>query len=258
MGETPEAVRLLQRYFAQREEMGERELLLDRLSAAEVATLLTVRPAAAPGVTPAATVGAAPVAGAPEAADLIQIGDLAVLREVALGCPRCRLAETRQHVVFGEGDPAAEVMVVGEAPGADEDRTGRPFVGRAGKMLALLLRSVGFERDAVYICNVLKCRPPRNRNPQPDEVEACSPYLLRQVELVQPRVILACGTFAAQTLLGNQTPIGRLRGAVHEFKGVPLVATYHPAALLRNPAWVRPVWEDLQRLRAVLHRTAAA
>lgn len=158
------------------------------------------------------------------------------------------------HVVFGEGSPTARVVVVGEAPGADEDRSGRPFVGRAGRLLDTLLASVGFPRDSVYICNVLKCRPPGNRNPQPDEVAACSPYLERQLELVRPRAVLACGTFAAQTLLRTGEPIGRLRGRVHRFQEAVLVPTYHPAALLRNPSWIRPVWEDLQRLRGVVDR----
>jgi uracil-DNA glycosylase family 4 len=138
------------------------------------------------------------------------------------------------------------------APGADEDRVGKPFVGRAGKLLDQLLLSVGFSRDSVYICNVIKCRPPGNRNPQPDEVRTCSPYLRGQLDAVSPRAILAVGSFAAQTLLDSTDPIGRLRGKVHDLRGVPLVPTYHPAALLRNPGWIRPVWEDLQRLRTAL------
>jgi DNA polymerase len=193
----------------------------------------------------------APARGA-SAEEIVMLPTLDAVRDLALGCPRCRLANSRQHVVFGEGDPAADVMVVGEAPGENEDRTGRPFVGKAGKLLDLLLASVGFEREQVYICNVIKCRPPGNRDPQPDEVEACSPYLLRQVELVKPRAILAVGAFAAKTLLRTETSIGKLRGRAHSYQGVPLIPTYHPAALLRNPAWVRPVWDDLQRLRAAL------
>ncbi|HEX8321206.1 uracil-DNA glycosylase family protein [Longimicrobium sp.] len=177
---------------------------------------------------------------------------LNAVREIALGCPRCGLAKTRTHVVFGEGSETADVMVVGEAPGQEEDRSGRPFVGRAGQLLDLLLLSSGFQRADVYVCNVLKCRPPQNRNPQPDEVDACSPYLLKQVELVKPRVILAFGAFAAQTLLGTDITIGKLRGRTHEYRGIPLVPTYHPAACLRHPAWVRSVWEDLQRARDVL------
>jgi len=178
---------------------------------------------------------------------------LSAVRELSLGCPRCRLAETRTRVVFGEGSETAQLMAVGEAPGENEDRQGRPFVGKAGKLLDLLLMTAGFERDAVYICNVLKCRPPGNRNPLPDEVEACSPYLLKQVDLVAPRVVVAFGTFAAQTLLGSDLSIGKLRGKLHQYRGIPVVPTYHPAALLRNPGWVRAVWDDLQRARAVLN-----
>ena len=177
---------------------------------------------------------------------------LDALRDVAMGCPRCGLARTRTQVVFGEGDPNARVMVVGEAPGEREDRSGRPFVGPAGKLLDLLLASVGFPRESVFICNVLKCRPPQNRNPQPDEVSACSPYLLRQVDLVKPDVIVAFGGFAAQTLLSTDLAIGKLRGRVHQYRGIPLVPTYHPAALLRSPAWVRATWDDLQRLRSIV------
>ena len=278
---------LLGRYLRQRGEFGEVELVLDQLAPADL--LAAMRPLALDGPTPSRReeaspfphgapdapaarplqpgLAAAPVHAAPEplvspgplvvgpavpASELVQIGTLDALREVAEGCPRCRLAATRTRVVFGEGDPRARVMVVGEAPGADEDRTGQPFVGRAGKLLDLLLQSIGLGREQVYICNVLKCRPPANRNPQPDEVVTCSPYLLRQVELVGPQAIVAFGTFAAQTLLGTKTPIGKLRGEAHEYHGVPLVPTYHPAAVLRNPGWTRPVWEDLQRLRSLL------
>jgi uracil-DNA glycosylase len=238
---------LLRQYLRQRAELGEAELFLEHHTAADLRDLLAR--------TPVEAAADAPAAGAP-AAEIVQIGSLQAVRETALGCPRCRLAETRRHVVFGEGNEQAQVVVVGEAPGAEEDRTGRPFVGAAGKLLNLLLASVGFSREDVYICNVLKCRPPGNRNPQPDEVEACSPYLLRQIELIRPRVILACGTFAAQTLLGTTLPISQLRGGVHHYHGVPLVPTYHPAALLRNGAWVRTTWEDLQRLRRTLDSLA--
>ncbi|HEX8391744.1 MAG TPA: uracil-DNA glycosylase, partial [Longimicrobium sp.] len=204
-----------------------------------------------PGTTPHPPSPRAPAryASAEEIASLPVLNDV---RELALGCPRCELAKTRTHVVFGEGDENADVLVVGEAPGQEEDRSGRPFVGRAGKLLDLLLLSSGFSREQVYICNVLKCRPPANRNPRPEEVDACSPYLLRQVELVRPRVILAFGNFAAQTLLGTDTSMSRLRGRSHHYRGIPLVPTYHPAACLRSPAWVRAVWEDLQRARGLL------
>jgi uracil-DNA glycosylase len=195
------------------------------------------------------------VSAAPEDArshDIVAIGSLEELGAFARACVACGLASTRTTVVFGEGNPAARLVVVGEAPGADEDRSGRPFVGRAGKLLDTLLASIGFPRESVYICNVLKCRPPGNRNPRPDEVASCSPFLRRQLELIAPEAILACGTFPAQTLLQTNEPIGRLRGSVHEYAGIPFVPTYHPAALLRNPAWIRPVWEDLQRLRSAI------
>ncbi|MEX0856231.1 MAG: uracil-DNA glycosylase [Gemmatimonadota bacterium] len=171
------------------------------------------------------------------------------LREVALGCTRCGLAEGRTQVVFADGNPQARVMVVGEAPGANEDRTGLPFVGPAGKLLDLLLASIDLSRKAsVYICNVVKCRPPGNRNPRPDEIETCSPFLLRQIAVVKPEAILAVGTFAAQLLTGSQEPLGKLRGSMYSYEGIPLVVTYHPAALLRNSGWVRPTWDDLQLL----------
>ncbi len=208
-----------------------------------------------PGATPMRQAPGAPARGV-SAEEIRALPVLGAVREVSLGCPRCGLAKTRTKVVFGEGSPNADLMVVGEAPGENEDRQGRPFVGKAGKLLDLLLMSAGFPRESVYICNVLKCRPPGNRNPLPDEVEACSPYLLRQVELVKPRVIVAFGTFAAQTLLGTDVSIGRLRGKLHSYREIPLVPTYHPAALLRNPGWVRAVWEDLQRARATLDRAS--
>jgi DNA polymerase len=175
------------------------------------------------------------------------------LRAEALVCTRCRLSETRTHVVFSDGAVDARLVVVGEAPGANEDATGLPFVGAAGQYLDLLLASVDLSRqESVYICNVLKCRPPGNRNPLPDEIEACSPYLRRQLELVAPQALLAVGTFAAQALTGQQKPLGSLRGEVHGYQGIPLVVTYHPAALLRNPAWTRAFWDDLQLLRGVM------
>ncbi len=171
-----------------------------------------------------------------------------------MSCTRCRLAEGRTNVVFSDGSESARLMVVGEAPGANEDKTGLPFVGQAGKFLDLLLATVDLSReDSVYICNVLKCRPPGNRNPMPDEIESCSPYLEKQIELVQPEVLLAVGTFAAQLLTGRQEiALGKLRGEVHSYHGVPLVVTYHPAALLRNPKWTRAFWDDLQLLRGIM------
>lgn len=179
------------------------------------------------------------------------------LRTLALGCTRCNLCEGRTQVVFSDGNREGRVMVVGEAPGANEDRTGLPFVGAAGKLLDLLLATVDLSRkSSVYICNVIKCRPPENRNPLPDEIAACSPFLRRQIALVRPEVILAVGSFAAQLLTGRDRPLGELRGEVHEYEGIPLVVTYHPAALLRNSGWTRPTWDDLQVLRGLLDRKA--
>lgn len=183
--------------------------------------------------------------------DILGIGDMDALRTVAEACTRCGLHSTRTKVVFSDGSPDARVLCVGEAPGANEDRTGLPFVGRAGKLLDRLLLSVGFPRAEVFICNVLKCRPPGNRNPAPDEIEACSPFMLRQLELVRPTVIVAFGTFAAQTLLGCRDSLRHLRGRTHLYEGYPLVVTYHPAALLRNPGWTRPAWRDLQLARRI-------
>jgi len=189
--------------------------------------------------------------------DIGSLTDLETVAAAAHSCTRCGLARTRQHVVFADGSPTAQVLCVGEAPGANEDRTGLPFVGRAGKLLDRLLLAVGFERRDVYICNVLKCRPPQNRNPLPEEIETCSPFLLRQLDLVSPAVIVAFGTFAAKTLLDSRESLGRLRGRTHLYRGVPLVATYHPAALLRNPGWTRPTWEDLQRARAIVDESGS-
>ncbi|HEX5580713.1 MAG TPA: uracil-DNA glycosylase [Gemmatimonadaceae bacterium] len=173
-------------------------------------------------------------------------------------CTRCPLYKTATHGVPGEGNPDADLVCVGEAPGAQEDETGRPFVGASGQLLTKILAAIKLSREEVFICNVLKHRPPGNRNPAPDEVEACSPYLLRQLELVKPKVIVTFGTFAAQTLLRTKTPIGKLREQVHLYHGIPLVVTYHPAALLRNPAWKRPTWNDVQLARRILDRAAGA
>ena len=171
-------------------------------------------------------------------------------------CTRCPLYSTATNPVPGEGNPNADFMCVGEAPGATEDETGRPFVGAAGQLLTKILGAIDLKREDVFICNVLKHRPPGNRNPRPEEVTACGPYLIRQIELIRPKVILALGTFAAQTLLDTKLSIGKLRGHVHRYYGVPLVVTYHPAALLRNPGWKRPTWEDVQLARRILDSTA--
>jgi DNA polymerase len=172
-------------------------------------------------------------------------------------CTRCPLYATATNPVPGEGSPTAELMCIGEAPGATEDETGRPFVGQAGQLLTNILGAINLRREEVFIANVMKHRPPGNRNPTPDEITACSPYLLRQLELIRPKVILALGTFAAQTLLETTTPIGKLRGALHWYHGTPLIATYHPAALLRNPGWKKPTWEDVKLVRRILDSIAA-
>jgi len=183
------------------------------------------------------------------------IGKLESLEEIAKkvkACTRCSLHATAINPVPGEGNPNADMVCVGEAPGAKEDETGRPFIGQAGQLLTKILAAIDLTREQVFICNVLKHRPPGNRNPLPEEVAACSPYLIRQLELIKPKVIVAFGTFAAQTLLNTKTPLGQLRGLVHQYHGIPLVVTYHPAALLRNPAWKRPTWEDVKLARRIL------
>jgi len=168
-------------------------------------------------------------------------------------CQRCKLAPLRTHLVFGVGNPQADLMFVGEAPGADEDARGEPFVGRAGQLLTdIIERGMGLSRADVYICNVIKCRPPDNRNPEPDEVAACEPFLMRQIDLVRPRAIVALGTFAVQALLKVKTPISRLRGNWQEVRGVKLMPTFHPAYLLRSPGEKRLVWQDIQEVMKLL------
>jgi DNA polymerase len=180
-------------------------------------------------------------------------GPLPILAQRASVCTLCRLWEGRTNAVFGEGDANADLIVVGEAPGEDEDRTGRPFVGRAGKLLDLMLMTAGFPREKVYICNVLKCRPPGNRNPMPDEAVTCTTnYLFAQLDAIAPRAILAVGKFAAQALLNTEQSISRLRGTTHTYRGTPLIVTYHPAYLLRSPQMARVAWEDYQLVRKVL------
>lgn len=203
--------------------------------------------------------GTSPAGAKRPAAELpVLPDDYERVREIALGCTRCGLSETRTQVVFSDGVPDARVVVMGEAPGANEDRTGLPFVGAAGKLLDLMLASVDLSRERnAYICNVLKCRPPGNRNPRPEEIETCAPYLRKQLELVEPEVLLGVGTFAARWLTGSQKTLGKLRGDVHSYEGVPVVVTYHPAALLRNRGWIRASWDDLQLLRQVMEERAS-
>ena len=188
---------------------------------------------------------------------LARASSLQDIAEMVRTCTRCPLYATATNPVPGEGSPTAQLMCIGEAPGATEDETGRPFVGPAGQLLTNILSAINLPREEVFIANVMKHRPPGNRNPTPDEITACNPYLLRQVELVRPKIILALGTFAAQTLLETKVPIGKLRGALHWFHGTPLIATYHPAALLRNPGWKKPTWEDVKLVRRILDSIVA-
>jgi DNA polymerase len=173
--------------------------------------------------------------------------------EIGPACVRCKLCGLgRRQVVFGVGNPRARLMFVGEAPGEDEDRQGEPFVGRAGQLLTKIIESIGLARDQVYIANVIKCRPPGNRNPEPDEVSTCEPYLFRQIDAIRPQVIVPLGKFAAQSLLKTTDPITRLRGRTFRYRGSSLIPTFHPAYLLRNPSAKRDVWEDMKKVRAIL------
>jgi DNA polymerase len=179
--------------------------------------------------------------------------ELAAVRAFIGDCTRCKLhALGRRTVVFGTGNPDADLMFVGEAPGADEDEQGVPFVGRAGQLLTKIIEAIGLRRDDVYIANVIKCRPPGNRNPEPDEVATCEPFLTQQIDIVQPRVIVALGTFAAHLLLHTDAPISRIRGVVHRYRGASLIPTFHPAYLLRNPGDKRLVWSDIKAVLAEL------
>jgi len=184
---------------------------------------------------------------------LAGVGTLEALREHIGDCRRCKLAPHRTHVVFGVGNPRARLVFVGEAPGRDEDRQGEPFVGRAGQLLTeIITKGMKLRREDVYIANVIKCRPPENRNPEPDEVASCEPFLLRQLELIGPEVIVALGKFAVQTLLRTKSPISQLRGRWYDYHGIKLMPTFHPAYLLRNPGDKRLVWEDIQKVMRAL------
>jgi uracil-DNA glycosylase len=206
---------------------------------------------AASAVTPAEPVPVAGVAADPEAPTgapgLIDAARrLRVVRDELGECTRCALHSGRTNLVFGVGDPDARLMFVGEGPGADEDEQGEPFVGRAGQLLTQIVKAMGFTRDQVYIANVVKCRPPGNRNPEPDEIAQCTPFLRAQIDAIGPKVVVALGKFAAQTLLQTETPISRLRGQFHRMGEVDVMPTFHPSYLLRNPAAKREVWEDMK------------
>jgi uracil-DNA glycosylase family 4 len=179
--------------------------------------------------------------------------DLAAIRADIGDCTRCKLCGLgRKQIVFGVGNPNADLMFVGEAPGRDEDLQGEPFVGRSGQKLTQIIEAIGLKREDVYIANVIKCRPPENRNPEPDEVAACEQFLFRQIDHIKPKVIVALGTFAARSLLKTDDPISRLRGRVYEYRGASLIPTFHPAYLLRNPSCRREVWDDMKKARAIL------
>ncbi len=178
----------------------------------------------------------------------------AIKIEIGPDCSRCKLHTLgRRQIVFGVGNPNADLMFVGEAPGADEDIQGEPFVGRAGQLLTKIIAAIGLSREDVYIANVIKCRPPQNRNPEPDEVDTCEPFLFQQIDAIRPKVIVALGSFAARALLRTQDPISRLRGRVHEYRGSTLIPTFHPAYLLRNPSSKKEVWEDMKLVRNLLN-----
>jgi DNA polymerase len=203
--------------------------------------------APSPMAEPAASPGGAPLAGSPAPGESIGALDWEALEARVASCTRCALHAGRTRTVFGVGNRSADWLIVGEAPGAEEDRRGEPFVGRAGKLLDAMLAALGYARHQVYIANVVKCRPPENRDPRPEEAASCAPYLDRQIELLEPKIILAVGRVAAQRLLAADTPVGRLRGRVHHYgpAGIPLVVTWHPAYLLRRPEAKAEAWRDL-------------
>lgn len=212
-----------------------------------------------PAGSPAASTDSGPlepVESVPVTLSLSPADALAAIKsDIGPDCSRCKLHTLgRRQVVFGVGNPQADLMFVGEAPGADEDLQGVPFVGRAGQLLTKIIEAIGLARDDVYIANVIKCRPPQNRNPEQDEVETCEPFLFQQIDVIKPKVVVALGTFAARALLGTLDPISRLRGRVYEYRGAKLIPTFHPAYLLRNPASKREVWEDMKLVRSLLQQ----
>ena len=206
----------------------------------------------APEKTPRQTPVAAPAAPVASPAGSATTGGLAELAQTVSVCTRCALHQSRKQTVFGVGNPRAQLMFIGEAPGADEDAKGEPFVGRAGQLLTKIIAAMGMTREEVYIGNILKCRPPRNRDPLPSEVECCEEYLRAQIALIQPRYICALGRIAAHWLLKTDAPLGAMRTGQHIYEGIPVIVTYHPAALLRNPGFKAPCWEDMKKLMALL------
>jgi DNA polymerase len=181
----------------------------------------------------------------------VSAGTLAELDSMICDCVKCPLGHTRTKFVFGVGNPNADIVMIGEAPGADEDAQGEPFVGRAGQLLNKILEAIRFKREDVYICNILKCRPPNNRDPEPVEIDTCEPYLWKQLELIKPKIIVCLGRIAAMTLLRTTESLNTMRGKTYTYRGIKVLVTYHPAALLRNPSWKKPTWEDVQFLRKI-------
>lgn len=241
-------------YLKQQRQLGGDSVVLEGAGSRAQGAESTL-PAPAPIAAPPAPSSLLPVPGLafdPPSADLFaadpiqQARSLADVATLIAGCVACKLCNGRTKTVPGEGLATARLVVVGEGPGKTEDETGRPFVGRAGELLTKILEAIKLPRDQVFICNVVKCRPPENRLPQYDEIAACVPYLHRQIDLIKPSVILAMGGTAAQTLLNTKQSLGALRNQVHRFRGIPLIVTYHPAALLRNPNWKRPTWDDVR------------
>lgn len=257
------------RYLAQQAELGGAEVVLPEKHAQTprppVAPTDSDEPSVedAPGDEPKWKRGAPPIPPAglraelpePSLIDPLEDYDsLEALGDAVRACTRCLLCDSRTQGVPGEGSATASLLLIGEGPGAREDATGRPFVGPAGKLLDEILAAIGISRQSVFIANIVKCRPPQNRKPLPDEVAACLPYLHRQIRLIAPKVIVALGGTAAESLLGVRKSIGELRGAVHTLDGIPVIVTYHPAALLRNPNWKKPTWDDVRIARQLLDR----
>jgi uracil-DNA glycosylase family 4 len=256
------------RYLAQQIELGGAEIIMRNAPAPE--KTVTTDPAASPIAGSASEraakwrKGAPPIPGpglavmSPEPIllgnDLAALGSLEAVAERIRTTFCCDLCPHRNNAVPGEGNPEARLVLVGEGPGATEDATGRPFVGQAGQLLDSILEAIEVPRNSVYITNIVKCRPPQNRKPLPDEIAACMPYLHRQLELIRPKVIVAMGGTAGETLLGVKKSLGELRGKVHTYNGIPLIVTYHPAALLRNPNWKKPTWDDVRIARQLLDR----
>lgn len=269
-----DAKQRLRLYLEQRRDLGESELVLDSMTVDEVMVALgaigkgtSPSGSALPGWREVLSAEGAAAEAKPTPSQLSAVAPLeienagaglAAIAEEIESCTLCPLCKTAKHGVPGAGNPRARLVCIGEGPGANEDEQGLPFVGAAGQLLTKILAAVNLSRDEVFITNVVKHRPPGNRNPEPDEIAACNPYLIRQLDIIQPNVIIALGTFAAQTLLNTKTPIGKLRGDVHRYRGIPVVVTYHPAALLRNSAWKRPTWEDVQLARRILDNAAGA